>query len=76
MASQRQGTVLFSGILFFVVTTVVLQLWLMTVSLEALLKGESHTLIPAAAASSVLFLVNAGMLRYVLRFDSKLHNDE
>lgn len=76
MASQRQGTVLFSGILFFVVTTVVLQLWLMTVSLEALLKGESHTLIPAAVASSVLFLVNAGMLRYVLRFDSKLHDDE
>lgn len=76
MASRQQGTILFSGILFLVATTVVLQLWLTTVSLEALLKGESHTLIPSAIASTVLFLVNAGLLRYVFRFDDKIHEEE
>lgn len=76
MASQQQGTTLFSGILFLVATTVVLQLWLTTVSLEALLKGETRTLLPSAVASTVLFLVNAGLLRYVLRFDNKLHEEE
>lgn len=76
MASQRQGTILFSGILFLVATTVVLQLWLTTVSLEALLKGESHTLVPSAVASTLLFMVNAGLLRYVLRFDRKLHSEK
>ncbi len=46
-----------------------LQLWLLTVSMEALLSGSYKTLIPAAAGSRVLLLVNAGLLRYVFRFD-------
>jgi hypothetical protein len=37
--------------------------------MEALLGGEYQTLIPAAAGSTLLLAVNAGLLRYVLRFD-------
>jgi hypothetical protein len=55
--------------LVFVGATVVLQLWLLTVSVEALLSGEYKTLIPAAAGSTVLLAINAGLLRYVFRFD-------
>jgi len=55
--------------LAFVAAAVVLQLWLLTVSMEALLSGAHKTLIPAAVGSSVLLLVNAGLLRYVFRFD-------
>ncbi|HEY1213308.1 MAG TPA: DUF6755 family protein [Bryobacteraceae bacterium] len=69
MTTRRQGTVLFSGILVLIATTVVIQLWLLTVSMEALLSGAVKTLVPAAAASTLLFLINAGLLKYVLRFD-------
>ena len=69
MSVRRQGTTLFSAILILVVTTVVLQLWLLTVSVEALLSGAYRTLVPAAAGSTILLLVNAGLLRYVFRFD-------
>jgi hypothetical protein len=55
--------------LVFVGATVVLQLWLLTVSVEALLSGEYKTLVPAAAGSTVLLAINAGLLRYVFRFD-------
>lgn len=55
--------------LAFVGAAVVLQLWLLTVSMEGLLSGTHKTLIPAAVGSSVLLLVNAGLLRYVFRFD-------
>lgn len=75
MTTRRQGTVLFSGILVLIATTVVIQLWLLTVSMEALLSGATKTLVPAAAASTVLFVVNAGLLKYVLRFDRGLHSD-
>jgi uncharacterized protein DUF6755 len=72
MSIRSQGTTLFTGILILVATTVVVQLWLLTVSMEALLAHETKTLIPAAIGSTVLFFINAGLLRYVFRFDHEV----
>lgn len=72
MSTRQQGTILFTGILFLVTTTVVIQLWLLTVSMEALLSGKIRILVPAATASTLLLAVNAGLLRYVLRFDQEI----
>ena len=69
MSLKSQGTTLFAAILALIAGAVVLQLWLLTVSMEALLGGEYKTLVPAAAGSTMLLAVNAGLLRYVLRFD-------
>ena len=69
MSLRTQGTTLFSAILVLVATTVVLQLWILTFSMEALLRGNYSTLIPAAVASTVLCAGNAFLLRYVSRFD-------
>ena len=69
MSIRSQGTTLFAAILVLVAAAVVLQLWLLTVSMEALLAGEVKTLVPAAGGSTLLFVVNAGLLRYVFRFD-------
>lgn len=69
MSIRSQGTTLFAAILILVGTGVVVQLWLLTVSTEALLSGQFRALIPAAIGSSVLLLVNACLLRYVFRFD-------
>lgn len=75
MSTRRQGKVLFSGILFLIATTVVIQLWLLTVTMEALLEGATKSLLPASVASTILFLINAGLLRYVLRFDKSVHGN-
>ena len=69
MSLREQGTTLFSAILVLVGTTVVLQLWLLTYSMEALLRGHYASLAPAAIASTVLLAINVGLLRYVFRFD-------
>jgi hypothetical protein len=69
MSVRTQGTTLFAAILVLVASAVVLQLWLLTVSMEALLSGQYKTLLPAAAGSTLLLAVNAGLLRYVVRFD-------
>lgn len=76
MSRQQQGTVLFTGILFLVSTTVVIQLWLLTVSMEALLNGNMRTLVPAASASTILLFMNAGLLRYVFRFDRQIRSSQ
>ena len=72
MSVRRQGTTLFAAVLALVATAVVLQLWLLTVSMQALLGGEYRTLIPAAAGSTALLAVNVGLLRYVLHFDREV----
>lgn len=69
MSIRSQGTTLFTAILILVATTVVVQLWLLTVSMEALLAHETKALIPASLGSTVLLFINAGLLRYVFRFD-------
>ena len=75
MSLRKQGITLFAAILALVAFAVVLQLWLLTVSMEALLGGQYKTLVPAAAASTLLLAVNAGRLRYVFRFDRDAHGE-
>ncbi len=73
--ARRQGTTLFTAILVLVASAVVVQLWLLTVSMEALLSGEKGTMLPAAIGSTVLLAINAGLLRYVFRFDSTVDKE-
>ena len=75
MSIRTQGTTLFAAILVLVASAVVLQLWLLTVSMEALLGGEYKTPAPAAAGSTLLLAVNAGLLRYVFRFDRDIRGE-
>lgn len=72
METRSQGTVLFSGILVLIGTLVIVQLWLVTAGLEALLSEHREVLLPAAIASAVLFVINAFLLWYVVSFDDRL----
>jgi hypothetical protein len=60
---QRQTIV--NGILSFVVILVILQLWLLTATMNAYLGGDHSILLPAALASVICLLLNVGLLRYI-----------
>ncbi|MBI2683549.1 MAG: hypothetical protein HYX26_10130 [Acidobacteriales bacterium] len=72
MESTRQGTTLYTAILILVGTVVVIQLWLVTAAMDALLGADNRSLIPLAVGSFVLFLINAGLLMFVFHFDRRL----
>lgn len=76
MSIRTQGTTLFTAILILVACGVVVQLWLLTVSMEALLAHQTKTLVPSAVGSSVLLLINAGLLRYIFRFDHEVQDTQ
>jgi hypothetical protein len=57
------------GILSIVVIIVILQLWLFTATVNAYLGGDIAILLPAALASLVCLLLNAGLLWYLYRLD-------
>ncbi|HVZ24214.1 MAG TPA: DUF6755 family protein [Vicinamibacterales bacterium] len=67
--TREQRIVVVYGMLAFVLILVVLQLWLLTATMNAYLGGDSTVIWPAAAASLLCLLLNAGLLRYLGRME-------
>jgi type IV secretory pathway TrbD component len=67
--SRRERTTIVTGILCIVLTLVLMQLWLLSATMNAWLGGDETVVWPAAVASSVCFLLVAGLLRYLFRLD-------
>jgi hypothetical protein len=67
--SRRQRMVIVNGILAFVVTIVVLQLWLLTTTMNAYLGGDMDIVAPAAIGSLFCLGLNLGLLRYLYRLE-------
>ncbi len=70
MKPQRQLTraqriAVVYGVICFVLILVVLQLWLLTATLDAYLGGDTTLVWPALAASAACLLLNLGLLRYL-----------
>jgi uncharacterized protein DUF6755 len=68
--ARHQRNPILNGILSFVVILVVLQLWLLTATMNAYLGADDSILLPAALASVVCLLLNLGLLRYVYGLES------
>ena len=64
---RRQQTTVVSGILSIIVLLVVLQLWLLTATMNAFLGGDDAVVWPALAASAACLGLNLGLLRYLKR---------
>ena len=67
--SRDQKSTIVQGILGIVLIIVVLQLWLLTATMNAFLGGEEAVIIPAAIASAVCFALNAGLLWYLYKIE-------
>jgi hypothetical protein len=67
--TRQQRTTIVNGMLAFVLMLVVLQLWLLTATMNAYLGGDESVIWPAAAASAACLLLNAGLLRYLYHID-------
>jgi hypothetical protein len=62
---RSQRSIIVSGILAIVLVILILQLWLFSATMDAFLRGDQGILIPAAIASAVCLLLNAGLLWYL-----------
>lgn len=65
---EQRATIVY-GILWIVLILVVLQLWLLTATMNAYLGGDESVIWPAAVVSLVCFLLNLGLLWYLYRLD-------
>jgi hypothetical protein len=69
--SLNQKMTIAFGILAIVLVIVVLQLWLLTATMNAYLAGRKQVVLPAALASALCFALNAGLLSYVYRMEKR-----
>ena len=67
--TRAQRATIVNGMLAFVIVLVVLQLWLLTATMNAYLGGDESVIWPAAAASVLCLLLNAGLLRYLYHIE-------
>jgi hypothetical protein len=58
-----------NGMLLIVVLIVVLQLWLLTATVNADLGGDTTVALPAALVSVICLGLNAGLLGYLRRLE-------
>jgi hypothetical protein len=63
--TRAQLTNIVNGVVCVVLVFVVLQLWLLTATMNAFLGGDSSVVWPALGASTICLLLNAGLLRYL-----------
>jgi hypothetical protein len=67
--SRDQRTIIVSGMLVFALIIVILQLWLLTATMNAWLGGDDAVVWPAAAVSAGGLALNVGLLKYLGRLE-------
>jgi hypothetical protein len=67
--TREQRLTVIHGMLIFVLIVVVLQLWLLTATMNAWLGGDNSIVWPAAAASLTCLALNIGLFRYLVRIE-------
>jgi len=65
--SRTQRMTVVTGVLCFVLILVVLQLWLLTATMNAYLGGDDGVVWPALGASAACLLLNVGLLGYLFK---------
>ena len=63
--TRDQRTTIMYGMLAFILILVILQLWLLTATMNAYLGGDDAVIWPAAGASIFCLLLNLGLMRYL-----------
>lgn len=67
--SREQRITIINGITCLLLILTILQLWLLTATMNAYLGGDDAVIWPAALASIACFVLNVGLLTYVYRVD-------
>ena len=67
--TRAQRMTMVYGMLCIVLVLVVIQLWLLTATMNAYLGGDEAIVWPAAAASSLCLALNLGLLRYLYKLE-------
>jgi Family of unknown function (DUF6755) len=70
---QNRGLTAIAGAMALIAVLLIVQIWLLSATLESVLAGNSETAVPAAVFSGVMFLICLGLYVFVERVDAEVH---
>jgi hypothetical protein len=73
-SEQRRGLAALDGAMALMLILLIIQIWLISATLNAFLAGYDETAVPGAIVSGVLFLGCFGLYRFVTRLDKRSQN--
>jgi hypothetical protein len=74
--SRDQRMTIINGMSAFVLIVVILQLWLLTATMNAWLGGDESIVWPGLAVSAAGLALNVGLLGYLRRLERTRHGGE
>lgn len=72
--TRRGGVTAIDGAMALIAILLIVQMWLLTATLESYLAGYSEPIIPAAILSSFIFVACAGLYLFVRRIDADVRS--
>src|SRR5580700_1031450 len=69
---QNRGVTAIDGAMVLIVILLIVQIWLLSATLESYLAGHREAAVPGAIISAILFAACLGLYRFVDRIDSEI----
>jgi Family of unknown function (DUF6755) len=70
---KTRGLTAIAGAMSLIAVLLMVQIWLLTATLESFLKGDMQAAVPAAIFSGIILLICVGLYVFVDRVDSEVH---
>ena len=72
---QNRGLTAIDGAMVLIVVLLIVQIWLLSATLETYLAGHREAAVPGAIISGILFLACLGLYLFVQRIDADVRRD-
>lgn len=73
---RMQGLTAIDGAMALIVILLIVQIWLLSATLEAYLAGHRDAVLPGAVISAILFLACLGLYAFVDRIDAEVRKQD
>ena len=70
--NRRSGVTAIDGAMAIIAILLVVQMWLLTATLEAFIAGHDEPILPAAVISGVISAATAGLFIFIRRIDANV----
>jgi uncharacterized protein DUF6755 len=68
--NRKGGITAIDGAMALIAILLVVQMWLLTATLEAFIAGHDDSILPAAVISGIVFAACAGLFIFIRRIDA------
>ncbi len=74
--TRRGGATAIDGAIALIAILLVIQMWLLTATLESYLAGHPESILPAALISGILFAACSGLFLFIRRIDVEVRSTD